>query len=343
MRITDARSLPSNAQQDIREKAITAVQNGIRKGKVAELFGISRQALLNWINSHKEGGMRALRAKQRGRPRNPQIKSYHAAHIVRSIENKYPDQFAFPFFLWTREAVVMLIKLITQLQISVWTAGRYLKNWGFTPQKPVRRAFEQNTEAVKEWLEKEYPKIKKQAKQAKATIYWGDEMGLRSDHASGRTYGRKGHTPVVPGTGKRFGCNMISVINNRGKLHFMVFKKGFNNNVFIRFLKRVVLQIKRRVFLIIDSHPVHRSLAVKRWVFEHKKEIKIIFLPGYSPELNPDEMLNQDVKANASGRKRPRSQKEMMKNVRNYIRRRKNRPDLVKKYFQEEHVRYAAA
>jgi hypothetical protein len=220
--------------------------------------------------------------------------------------------------------------------------GRYLRDWGFTPQKPLRRAFEQDPQAVSRWLEEDYPTIRAQAKKEKAQIYWGDEMGMRSDHQTGTTYGRKGETPVIPGTGQRFRCNMISAITNRGKLYFMVYRKGFSAKVFIAFLRRLVRPVDGTLFLIVDGHPVHRSKEEKNWVVKQKRRIRLFFLPGYSPELNPDEVLNQDVKSNAVGRKRPRNQDEMMHTVRGFLRSRQKRPTQVKKYFQEKYVQYAA-
>ena len=191
-----------------------------------------------------------------------------------------------------------------EIHLSVWTVGRYLKIWGFTPQRPIRKAFEQNPEAVRQWLQEEYPNIHQQAKEEKATIFWGDETGLRSDHAVGRTYGIKGQTPVIPITGQRFGCSMMSAITNRGQLQFMVFKHKFNADVFKDFLSRLVRQSEGKIYLIVDRHPVHRSAQVKNWLNVHREKIHMYFLPGYSPELNPDELLNQDIKSNALGRKR---------------------------------------
>jgi hypothetical protein len=167
-------------------------------------------------------------------------------------------------------------------------------------------------------------------------------MGLRSDHAVGRSYGRRGQTPIIPGTGQRFGCNMISAINNRGHLNFMVFKSRFDSNVFCVFLKRMVRQIKRKVFLIIDGHPVHHATKIKNWIQKHTDQIRLFYLPGYSPQLNPDEMLNQDVKSNAVGRRRAKNQPELVANTRRYLRSRQRQPHIVKRYFQEEHVRYAS-
>jgi transposase len=208
-----------------------------------------------------------------------------------------------------------------------------LQHWGFTPQKPLRRAYEQDPQAVQHWLEHDYPAIRRQARTERAQIHWGDEMGMRSDHQAGRSYGLKGHTPVIPGTGQRFGCNMISTVTNRGRLAFMVFKERFTGTVMIAFLRRLIKQNRQKVFLIIDGHPVHRSRQVKRWVYRNRKRIQLFYLPGYSPQLNPDELLNQDVKTNAVGRNRPQDQTEMMRQVRSYLRSTQHRPRIVKNYF----------
>jgi transposase len=258
------------------------------------------------------------------------------------VVHRYPEQLKLPFYLWTREAVAELIERKFAIRLSRWTVGRYLAQWGFTPQKPMRKAFEQDPEQVRRWLEEKYPEIRRLARQKKAEIYWGDEMGLRSDHACGRSYGRCGEMPVIPGTGKRFGCNMVSAITNRGRLYFMIFKQRFQSEVFTEFLRRLVRQVPRYVFLIIDQHPVHIAAKVKKWFKRHENRIQVFYLPSYSPDLNPDENLNHDVKSNAVGRRRPHDQKQMMRHVRSYLYGRQRKPQLVKKYFEAKSVRYAA-
>ena len=306
------------------------------------MFAVPRQTVGVWVKTYRQGGWKALRAKKRGRPKGGVLLPWQAAQIARAIVDRPPEQLKLPFYLWTREAVAQLIEKRFGVRLSVWTVGRYLARWGFTPQKPVRRAYERNPLLVQRWLEREYPAMRAQAKREKAVIYWGDEMGLRSDHATGRSYGRRGRTPVVPGPGHRFGCHMISAITNRGRLNFMVFKERFRMKVFVNFLRRLVRQSDRKVFLIVDSHPVHRSKKVHAWLKRHQQHIRLFFLPSYCPDLNPDEMLNQDVKSNAVGRRRAVNQFELMRNVRGYLRSRQRQPHLVTRYFQEEHVRYAA-
>lgn len=343
MKTKDARSLPAVAQEDLRRKAVKAVLGGMKQVEAAKVLGVTRQAIGKWLKAYRQGGLRTLKAKRQGRPRGGSLLGWQSAQIAKSIVDRCPDQLKMPFYLWTREAVGQLIESRFGVRLSVWTVGRYLARWGFTPQKPMRRAFEKNPEAVHRWLDEKYPAILKQAKQEKADIYWGDEMGLRSDHTVGRSYGRRGQTPVILGTGVRFGCNMISAITNKGQLNFMVFKQRFKANVFEEFLRRLVRQSERKVFIIVDGHPVHRSGKVKKWLNKNEKHIRLFFLPSYSPELNPDEILNQDVKSNAVGRKRARCQSELIANVRSFLWGRQRRPNVVKKYFSEKHVSYAAA
>ena len=343
MEQVDARSLSSKAQERIRQLAVKAVLEGAKQVAVAKLYGVTRRAVAKWLRSYRDSGLQALTAKPKGRPKGGSLLPWQAAQIAKTVVDHHPEQLKLPFYLWTREAVAKLIHRKFGIRVSLSTAGRYLKRWGFTPQKPVRRALEQNPQEVRNWLEKEYPAIRQQAKSEKAQIFWGDEMGLRSDHAVGRSYGLRGHTPVIVTTGKRFGCNMISAITNQGRLNFMVFKSRFTALVFLEFLNRLIRQSQRKVFLIVDRHPVHRSKKAKKWLEEQSDRIRLFFLPSYSPELNPDELLNQDVKSNTIRKNRPSQQDELVKNLRSYLRKRQLHPHFVENYFLGEHVRYAAA
>lgn len=343
MKTKDGRALSPTAKEVIRIKAVEAVLSGKKQMEAAKTFGITARAVNNWMRLHKEGGAKALKSRKVGRPKGGKLKAWQCAKIAKVVVDRNPDQLKLPFYLWTREAVGSLIERKFDIRLSVWTVGRYLKRWGFTPQKPIRQAFEQDSAEVKKWLKQEYPRIKSRAKREKAEIYWGDEMGLRSDHAVGQTYGLRGKTPVVPGTGQRFGCNMISAITNRGHLNFMVFKARFRTNIFIDFLRRMTRQLKRKFYIIIDRHPVHVSARVKRWIKKQAGHLRVFYLPKYSPDLNPDEMLNNDVKGNAVGRRRARYQEELIANVRGYLRSRQKQPGIVKKYFDKPSVSYAAS
>lgn len=343
METQDARCLSPKAQEALRIRVMKLIGEGMPVSQAARTFGVSRMAIYNWQKVVGHGGLRRLRAKKRGRPPGTQLRPHQAALATRLITDRCPDQVKLPFALWTRAAVQQLLAERFGLEVSVWTVGRYLKRWGFTPQKPVRRAYERDPEAVRRWLRQQYPAIRRRAKRQNAEIHWGDQMGLRSDHQTGTTYGRKGKTPAIAGTGQRFRCNMISTVTNRGTLAFMVFHNRFTADVLIEFLRRLVRQQNRRLYLIVDRHPVHRSRRVQHWLYHNRKKIRLFFLPSYSPDLNPDEYLNQDVKSNALGRRRPANRDEMIAELRSYLRSTQRQPEIVKSYFQAEPVRYAAA
>lgn len=309
----------------------------------AKTFGASIRAVNKWVALDKAGGLRALKPKRRGRPvGGGRLKPAQAERIRRQIIGAMPDQLKLPFYLWTRAAVALLIEREYGVVVSQTTVGRYLSAWGMTPQKPVRRAYERNDAAITRWLRDEYPAIARQAKREGATIYWGDEMGLRSDHVSGTSYAPAGHTPIVRATGQRFGCNMISAITNRGHLAFHVFQGKFSGTLFVGFMQRLLKQSERKVYLIVDGHPVHRSRVATAYVAAHTEQLRLIRLPGYCPELNPDELLNQDVKTNALGKTRPTNRAELIANVRSHLHRRQKQPAIIRNLFKEKHVRYAA-
>jgi transposase len=341
----DARSLDQSAQETLRIRAVKALLKGKTQEQVAEIFGVTRQAVGKWWAAYGDGGLPALRKKSR-RPKSADdrggLYGWQCSSIVRTIMRKTPDQLELSFMLWTREAVAELIADRFKIKLSKWTVGRLLKKWGMSPQRPVKKAYEQQPEDVKRWIDHEYPKIARKAAWEKAEIHWGDEMGIRSDDQIGRTYSKVGHTPVVETPGRRFSCQMISTVTNRGTLRFMVFDGKFNAGVLLNFLKRLIKTVKLKIFLILDGHPVHKSKKVRQWIADNINKIELFVLPAYSPELNPDELLNQDVKTNAVRKKRASNKEELKKNLVGYLRGRQKRPDIVKRYFHHKHVRYAA-
>ena len=341
----DSRSLDQSAQEVLRIKSVKALIAGKSQNEVAEIFDVSLRSVNSWWKTYRSLGLPGLRKKSR-RPKSAdeggKLKGWQCSSIVRTIMSKTPDQLEFGFMLWTRDAVAELIKDRFKVRLSKWTVGRLLKQWGMSPQKPVKKAYQQQPEVVKEWLDKEYPRIARKAAQEKAEIQWGDEMGVRSDDQIGRTYGKIGQTPVVKVSGQRFSCQMISTVSNRGTLRFMIFDRKFNANVCITFLKRLIKDAKRKIFLILDGHPVHKSKKIKSWIAANATKISLFVLPAYSPELNPDELLNQDVKTNAVRKKRAANKDELKRNLIGYLRGRQKRPDLVRRYFEAKHERYAA-
>lgn len=342
----DARKLSPSAQAAIRKQVVEYLKGKKRDSSrtqinAASIFGLSLIAVKKIWKQYREGGIRAIQEKKRGVREGKKISGKQAAEIRKLIKDKFPEQLKLAFGLWTREAVQQLILDRFGIELSRWQVGRYLKSWGYTPQKPIRKAFEQKPEKVREWLEREYPAIKKRAAKEKGTIYFGDETGMRSDHQAGRSYAPKGETPIIKSTGQRFSLNMISAISNKGHLQFMIIDR-FNGEVFLDFLKRMVKYSREKVFFVTDGHPAHKTKMVNEWLNENKKRIEVFFIPPYSPELNAQEYLNQDVKTNVIGKKRPINKNQMRENIEDFMNKRKNDKKQVQKYFHHKHVKYAA-
>ena len=310
--------------------------------QAAEIFQLSKSGVDKIWTRYKESGKRGLSIKKRGVKGGKKIDGKQAAEVRNLIKDKMPDQLKLPFGLWTREAVQQLIFDRFKIELSRWQVGRYLKAWGYTPQKPISKAFEQKPERVKQWLEKEYPSIKKKAKKENAVIYFGDETGMRSDHQAGRSYAPKGETPVIKRTGQRFSLNMISAISNKGHLQFLIIDGRFNSEVFQTFLQQMIKYSRQKIYFVTDGHPAHKTKKLNEWLLENNERIQVFFLPPYSPELNPQEYVNQDVKTNVIGKKRPINKSQMRANVEEFMYARKNDKMQVQKYFHEKHVRYAA-
>lgn len=339
----DARRLNQDQQELLRRKAVDMVFDGKKQVEVAGLLGIHKDTVSRWVRTAKAKGKKSLRKKKRGGQKESRLTAPQSRWICRQIEEKHPEQLKLPFALWTREAIAALIRQKYGLVMPLRTLTDYLKRWGFTPQKPARQAIEQKPEAVRKWLEEEYPAIEAKAKAEKGVIYWGDEMGLRSDHAAGRSFSLKGKTPVVPVSGNRFRCNMISALTNRGQLAFSVFEGGFVVAVFLGFLQRLLKHAQgRKVFLIVDGHPVHRAKAVKEWLEGRPQSIELFYLPGYSPDRNPDELLNQELKATVYEKGRPKNRIDLKRKLKAKLYSIQKQPDKIRAYFQKDSVRYAA-
>jgi transposase len=342
----DTRSLPAAAQAALRTRAVRAVLEGMTQAKAARVFKVHPNAVNRWIKRYREGGWAGLAERRRGRRAGEQaaLTGLQQQELIALVRDSTPDQLGLAGFLWTRDAVAELITQRYGLWLARTTVGGYLRGWGFSPQRPQRRALEQNPAAVRRWLAEDYPAIRAQARREGGVILWLDEMGVRSDTAAGRSWAPVGQTPVIKRTGKRFRVNMISAISNPGMLRFRLFTGSFSGEVFIDFLGRLLRDGGgRKVHLIVDGHPVHRAKLVSAWLGRHADRIELHFLPGYSPELNPVELLNHAVKANAAGRRRPRSADELRAELYGYLRRRQRQPAVLARFFSHPTTRYAAA
>ncbi|HEU0127295.1 MAG TPA: IS630 family transposase [Pseudonocardiaceae bacterium] len=342
----DTRSLPAAAQAALRTRAVRAVLEGMTQAEAARVFRVHPNAGNRWSKRDRAGGWAGLAEQRRGRRPGEQaaLADPQQQEVIALVRDSTPDQLGLAGFLWTREAVAELIARRYGVGLARTTVGGYLRGWGCSPQRPQRRALEQNPAAVRRWLAETYPAIRALAKREGGVVLWLDEMGVRSDAAAGRSWAPVGQTPVINGTGKRFRVNMISAISNAGMLRFRLFTGSFTAAVLIDFLRRLLCECGgRKVHLIVDGHPVHRAKAVSAWLGRHADRIELHFLPGYSPALNPVELLHHDVKANAAGRRRPRSAAELRGELRDYLRQRQRQPAVLVRFFQHPSTRYAAA
>jgi transposase len=320
------------------------VGSGKRQQDAASAVGVTRQVVSGWMKLYAGGGETALDGKKRGRRAGEQkaLTSAQETKIRRLISDKCPDQLKLPFALWTREAVAELIECETGVRLSLSGVGNYLRSWGFTAQRPMRRATERREPEVRKWLSTEYPSISARAKAENAEIQWADETGLSNQANYGRSFAPRGRTPIIPRPAVRFSQSMISSLTNQGKLRFMIYDGALNAQTFLRFLKRLVKDAGRKVFLIVDNLRVHHARIIMTWVAENADKIELFFLPPYAPEHNPDEFLNNDLKQALARRRTPKDKAGLKSGLTSYMRGLQKRPAKVRAFFQAPTVRYAA-
>lgn len=340
----DARKHSPETQYEIRKQVIRLRKQGISNRDVAQGVGISEsRASTIWRRYQKEGSQ-AIRLRRRGRRPGEKrtLTPAQEAEIQRLLIDKTPEQLKLAFALWTRDAVRLLIRQIYHFEMPIRTVGAYLQRWGFTPQKPVKRAYEQNPQAVNQWLERQYPALVARAKEEKAVIYWGDETGIQTDAYRVRGFAPQGKTPVVSLPAKKNSVSMISAITNQGLVRFMLYRESMTGQLLIKFMSRLIKDTDRKVFLILDNLRSHHSKKVKKWLEDHKEEITVFYLPSYAPELNPDEYLNGDLKARVHSGQPARSQEALEYKTRSFMRKLLRRPEHVRSYFKHPMAKYAA-
>jgi transposase len=342
MRKDDARKLDHETLEALRTRAVQRVQEGESPEVVARMFGIGRTAMYRWLANYRHGGWGALKATPiSGRP--PKLDAKKLQWVYDTVTQKNPLQLKFAFALWTREMVAKVIKDKFGIRLSANSVGRLLAQLGITSQKPLYRARERDEALVQQWLKREYPKIKAMAKKDNADIYFGDAAHFRSDHHSGRTWGKRGQTPVIETTGARHGMSLISAITSRGHMRFMIVGKGsVNAEVFIEFLKRLIAGVKRTIFLIVDRGSAHRAKKTKAFVESLGGKLRLFFLPPYSPDRNPDELVWKHLKADTVGRMVVTDKDDFKSKVRSSMRQLQNDPEKIRSFYQKPSLRYAA-
>ena len=340
----DLRTATKETKEDIRKRAIRMLKQGHKQSEVARILGVNKNSVTTWYSNYRKHGAKGLKEKARGHKKGEGrlLSALQEKEVQHLIIDKMPDQLKLPYGLWTRRAIRDLIKREFGTNIAIRTMGDYLDRWGFTPQKPKKRAYEQNAKAVQRWLKEEYPAISKLAKKEKAEVHWGDETGVRNDCQYGRSYAPKGKTPIKDKMAKRISLNMISTVTNQGKTRFMIYNGTMNSQRFISFLKRLIKGANKKIYLILDNLRVHHSKMVKKWAEDNKEEIALFFLPSYSPERNPDEYLNCDLKYGLAQKPSPKNEKQLKKNLRSHMKLLQKNPTRVASYFKHESIKYAA-
>jgi len=337
---TDARRLPREVIEEKRRLAHQLRKRGMTRAEIGEMVGAHADTVGRWLKLNPKQLKVNHGGRKTGEGRHLSVEQ--ESRIRKLITDKLPDQLKLSYALWTRKAVMELIRQQTSITMPIRTVGEYLKRWGMTPQKPVRRAYEQNPKAVQRWLDDDYPVIKAQAHKEKAEIYWGDETGMRNDSQHERGYAPKSRTPVVRLNVNRTSMNMISAITNQGTVRFRVFEGTMNASILIEFCKRLIKSAKRKVYLILDNLRVHHAKVFKAWLSQVSDQIAIFYLPSYSPELNPDEYLNCDLKAGVHSGLPARTKKQLKKKVISHMRMLQKKPRRVAKYFEHKKISYAA-
>jgi transposase len=340
---TDVRKLEPAAREQLRRTVLRLHERGHNQTGIAEELGLRRPTVTGWIAQAKAGG--GVKEAPRGRPLGDGRKLTPAQEerIRKDIVDRTPDQMKLRFALWSAQAVRAVIKAYFGIDLPVRSVRNYLRRWGFTPQRPLKRAFEQKPEAVRKWLAEEYPAIARRAQEEGAEICWGDETAVSSVEHYPRGYAPRGKTPVlVLSQARRERINLISAITNQGTMRFMMYRDTLTADVLIRFLGRLVREAGRKVFLVLDNLRVHHSRKVRTWLARRGEKIELFFLPSYSPELNPDEYLNADLKARMSAAEPVRDGAHLQSKVVSHLRSIQKQPARIRSYFKAQRIQYAA-
>ncbi len=341
----DARRLSPSEQHERRRQVIRAHKRGRTRTQIAQEVGLSYTSVSKTIARYEEEGLAALAPRTRGRRSGEDraLTELQEQTIQRTICDKRPEQLKMEFALWSRAAVMQLIEREFGVVLHVRSVGKYLARWGFTPQKPIKRAYEQSPAAVKDWLDNQYPQIAKRAKAEGGEVHWGDETALVNTDVRDRSFAPKGKTPVTMAIGgTRQKRSMIATVTNQGKARWMIIDGAFNHERLIEFFESLVKDTGKKIFLVLDNLGVHHCKPVKAWLLENATKMEVFYLPSYSPELNPEERLNADLKHVIRSKVPVRTKAKLQAAADDHRTALQAKPERVKTFFQEPFVKYAA-
>ncbi len=338
MRI-DGRTLSHETSETIRRLAVQRVKEGAAPSAVITSYGLCRTTIYKWLTAERRGGAAALIARKHP-GRKPALAPRQKLQVRRWINGKDPRQYGFDFGLWTRQIVAALIAQKFGVRVGVTAVGRLLAELDITPQKPLRRAYERDPVAIKRWTTTVFPRLRARATHAGAKIFFLDEAGVRSDQVLGRTWGLRGHTPEVPTSGRRQSVSAISAVNARGEFWYEIYTERLNAPRFVELLTHFMRGRKRPVFLVLDGHPAHIANAVAQYVQRLAGRLELHFLPGYAPELNPDEFVWNHLKRQGVSKTPLRRDESLRSRVQSDLARIQSRPALVRSFFHAPSVAY---
>ena len=343
--LPDARQLSDEALEVLRLRALRGIDLGFTEAEMSDVLGVSRNTVSRWWTAYTSGGVEALPHERTGRPLGSGrfLSDQQGSRIRSLIDENTPDNLGIASTLWTRRAVQELIGKELSIDLAERTVGEYLRRWGYTSKKPRRRARKQDPYEVRQWLEVTYPAIEKRARNEDAEIHWCDETGAAADHHPGTGYSPKGEPATMEVPGSHIHMNQISTITNQGSVRFMTYPGTMNTDLFLVFVRRLLRSSSQKIFLITDRLKAHDNDAVKDWVEAHKDRIELFYLPKYSPERNPVEYLNNDMKETVNASGLPDNKHTLRSHMQNFMRTLLHLPEHVMNYFLHPSVQYASA
>jgi transposase len=339
----NAKELSPQERENLRKKIVRQMKKHGDTRRVAEICECSLRHVQSTWKKYIDGGVGAIKTSKMGRPKGSGCKLTHEQEkkIIKLITDKNPEQLKLPGCLWDRKLVAGLVFEQFKIKMPLSTMGYYLAKWGFTAQRPKKQHYKQNAEEVRAWLEEEYPAIAEKAKEENAEIHWVDETGIKNTSNYVKGYSPKGVTPVVSVASEHIRVNMISAITNKGKLRFKFYRGKMNQSHYIDFLERLIKTSNKKVYAIADNLSVHHGMKVREWAGKSADKIKLFYLPKYSPHLNPDEYLNNNLKHEMAKKGYSANADEVQAKATGIMRSIQNKTGRVESFFDKDDVMYA--